>query len=130
MRPSISAASAALCCLVIGWPSAANVLHPSFFHGAKLERACNSQEENSFAVGFCVGYVFGVADTAEGWFKEGGQRFWCWPDGFIVGGVPNPMGVTLTTMAVREYFHKHPEAQKWPGSAVVWEALRENFPCN
>lgn len=119
------AVGAALCCLAIGWPSAAGLMRPSFFDGAKLDKACSSQEV-ALDVGVCFGYVLGVADIGEGIQSLRGEeeRLWCWSDDISV-----TVAMERAVDAVKAYLRKYPEAQKWSGSAVVWEALKENLPC-
>ena len=123
MRASMVAATVA-CSLVMGWPSAAGVLRPAFFDAQKLTKACSNQE-SPLDVGVCFRYVLGVADVGEGVQVANGKRLWCWPDDISV-----TVAMERSVDAVKAYMHKYPEDTKdWSGSAIVWEALKEHFPC-
>jgi hypothetical protein len=113
----------ALSCFVAAEATAAGLKRPSFFDGAKLGEACNVS--TGFDAGLCFGYVFGVADLLETHQFVKGQRIWCWPDELTMD-----QAMDESVGAVQRYLRDHPETSDWSGSAVVWEALKEKFPCS
>jgi Ssp1 endopeptidase immunity protein Rap1a len=122
MRTAILAMGA-LCCLAMS-STVAGVLRPTFFDAPKLEKACSNQT-SALDVGVCFGYVLGVADVGETVQLANSKRLWCWPDDISV-----TVAMERSVDAVKAYMRKYPEDTKdWSGSAIVWEALKEHFPC-
>ena len=124
MHKSMFAILVAVVVILAVGPSDAGIKRPAFFNGTKLEMACQA-DAAPLDAGVCFGYVLGVADLGEGLQTASDKRFWCWPDDMSV-----TVGMERAMDAVRAYLAKYPESREWSGSAVVWEALKEKFPCH
>jgi hypothetical protein len=108
----------ALSCLVVGGTAAtAGDTAGGFLDGNKLLADCNDPPV-SYGVGFCDGYILGVAGALNQ--KQG---FYCFPGGS--GGVKAGQVEDL----VKLYLRDHPENRHDVASSLIIAALKEKFPC-
>lgn len=85
--------------------------HAGFETGNDLHDWCSSARG-----GPCMGYVAGVADTAE--FLQ--PNYFCAPTGVELGQMVD---------VVSSYLVSYPEKRHFPAQGIVMVALAEAFPC-
>lgn len=103
------AGAASLACLLCMAPAA----HASWLSGNDLFTQCAQQQVPADKSG-CLAYIMGTVDDAEVW-------------GHPLSIPPSVTGGQLRDI-VMDYLDKHPERRHWPGSALVWNAVREAYP--
>ena len=126
MRQSVLLAIA-LCYLVVGGHGRAD-----FYDGKMLLQDCqggdDQQETQNFAGlsqwGTCVGYIAAVVDTMSNAFLTGtsvNTQQLC---------VSEHVQLSQLKDIVRRWLSDHPEKRHLAASLLVFQALKEKFPCN
>ena len=126
MRQSVLLAIA-LSCLVVGGQTRAD-----FYDGKMLLQDCQGgddrQETQNFAGlsqwGTCVGYIAAVVDTMSNAFLTGrsvNSQSLC---------VSEHVQLSQLKDIVRRWLMDHPEKRQSAASLLVFQALKEKFPCN
>jgi hypothetical protein len=106
----------AILAFMLAGPGVAAVANPG--DGNKLSAAC----ESSLAAdqGWCIGYIEGALHTFLMTGSLTNQTI-CVSEGVNVGQMED---------TVRLWLLQHPEKRHWPAPKIVFEVLKEKFPCN
>ena len=96
-------------------PASANYLT-----GKDLYADC-SKPQGSFSQGFCSGYISGVVDAIEYYqVSKGAEKSVCIPKEVSIGQVKE---------IVVRYLTQHLDQRNNTASSLVWDAVRNAFPC-
>jgi len=92
----------------------------NYLTGKDLYADC-SKPQGSFSQGFCSGYISGVVDAIEHYqVSKGAEKSVCVPKEASIGQVKE--------LVVR-YLTQHPGERNNAASSLVWDAVRNSFPC-
>ena len=103
---------------------ATSAVEAGYWDGNDLHVNCN-QEADTVDAGICYGYIVGFADALFDFqqtkvFIERFQSV-CLP----IERIPPNQLIDV----VKKYLTDHPESRHQPGTWIVFEALRQTFPC-
>ena len=92
----------------------------NYLTGKDLYGDC-SKPQGSFSQGFCSGYISGVVDAIEHYqVGKGAEKSVCVPKEASIGQVKE---------VVVRYLTQHPDERNYTASSLVWDAVRNAFPC-
>ena len=92
----------------------------NYLTGKDLYADC-SKPQGSFSQGFCSGYISGVVDAIEYYqVSKGAEKSVC---------VPKEVSIGQAKEIVMRYLTQHPDQRTNTASSLVWDALRNAFPC-
>ena len=92
----------------------------NYLTGKDLYADC-SKPQGSFSQGFCSGYISGVVDAIEYYqINKGAEKNVCIPMEVSIGQVKE---------IVVRYLAQHPDQRANTASSLVWDAVRNAFPC-
>lgn len=92
----------------------------NYLTGKDLYADC-SKPQGSFSQGFCSGYISGVVDAIEYYqVGKGAEKSVCLPKEASIGQVKE---------IVVRYLTQHPDQRNNTASSLVWDAVRNAYPC-
>lgn len=90
------------------------------YQGWKKSQAGTGTPQNVLDSGYYMGYVTGIADAQAMRIAAGAKPVWCEPKGAQYAQYFDVVG---------RYLEAHPERRKRQRAVLVYEALRQAWPC-